>query len=109
MEAAADALAGRRLEELGRLLDLTHAGLRDLYEVSCAELDTFADLARHHGACYGARMTGAGFGGCAVALTRAGGAGDLVRAVVPAYRDATGRDGAAFVSPSVAGARLVTP
>ncbi len=106
--AFAAALKEGRLADAGALMNASHASLRDLYEVSCAELDTLAALARAHPGCYGARMTGAGFGGCVVALARAEDAAAVVADVVPAYREATGREGAGFVSPSVAGARLVT-
>ncbi|HVQ30438.1 MAG TPA: galactokinase, partial [Vicinamibacteria bacterium] len=58
------------LETAGRLMDDSHASLRDLYEVSSPELDVMTELARAHPACHGARLTGAGFGGCAVALVR---------------------------------------
>jgi galactokinase len=52
----------------GRLMNASHTSLRDLYEVSCDELDLMAALAQSQPGCRGARMTGAGFGGCVVAL-----------------------------------------
>lgn len=64
----AAALRSGDLAAAGYLMDASHASLRDLYEVSSIELDMITDIARAHPACYGARMTGAGFGGCAVAL-----------------------------------------
>ena len=64
---AVDRAAGRRWPELGPLLTASHASLRDDYEVTCAELDVAVDAARDAGA-LGARMTGGGFGGCAIAL-----------------------------------------
>ncbi len=45
-----------------------HESLRDLYEVSCPELDVMVNIARSLDGCYGARLTGAGFGGCTVNL-----------------------------------------
>jgi galactokinase len=53
---------------LGELLNQSHFSLRDDYEVSCDELDFITEYARNQTGCYGARMTGAGFGGCAIAL-----------------------------------------
>ena len=53
---------------IGRLMEESHLSLRDDYEVSCAELDAMAESARLAPGCIGARMTGAGFGGCAVVL-----------------------------------------
>ena len=64
---AVEALRDRDFEEFGRLMFASHASLRDDYEVSTPELDTFVRAAQQHGA-RGARLTGAGFGGCAIAL-----------------------------------------
>jgi galactokinase len=61
-------LSGVRLEEAGKLLTASHISLRDDFEVSSAELDAVVDAALRAGA-YGARMTGGGFGGSAIALT----------------------------------------
>ena len=74
------------LETAGRLMDDSHASLRDLYEVSSPELDLITELARAHPACHGARLTGAGFGGCAVALVRTRAADAFVAEVTAAYR-----------------------
>ena len=71
--AMAAALGRDDLGAAGRLMNESHASLRDLYEVSSPELDLITDLAREHPACLGARLTGAGFGGCAVALVRSAG------------------------------------
>jgi galactokinase len=60
-------LTGPRLNAAGELLTASHASLRDDYEVSCAELDTVVEAALRGGA-HGARMTGGGFGGSAIAL-----------------------------------------
>ena len=64
---AVEALRDRDFEEFGRLMFASHASLRDDYEVSTPELDTFVRAAEEQGA-RGARLTGAGFGGCAIAL-----------------------------------------
>ena len=65
---AADALERADWPALGQLLFASHASLRDLYEVSCRELDLLVDLARSVTGVLGARMTGGGFGGCTVNL-----------------------------------------
>jgi galactokinase len=52
------------------LLNASHIGLRDEYEVSCAELDFLADFARRDDRVFGARMMGGGFGGCVIALLK---------------------------------------
>ena len=67
-QQAAQALRQGDVMTFGRLMNESHTSLRDLYEVSCDELDLMAVLARSQPACWGARMTGAGFGGCVVAL-----------------------------------------
>jgi len=70
LEAVA-AIEADRVEDLGRLLDASHASQRDLYEVSVPQVDRLAELAREHGA-LGARLTGGGFGGSVLALAQAG-------------------------------------
>ncbi len=81
---AVDAMRRGDAGTLGALMDASHASLRDDYEVSCRELDTLVAIARRLPGCLGARMTGAGFGGCTVNLVRA----DAVDAFVPALREA---------------------
>ena len=59
------------LEGLGRILNASHASLRQDFEVSCSELDTLTEIVRASEDVYGSRMVGAGFGGCAIALVKA--------------------------------------
>jgi len=66
--SAAGALEQRDLKTFGELMAQSHQSLRNDYEVSCTELDLMVDLARNVVGVYGARMTGAGFGGCTVNL-----------------------------------------
>lgn len=90
-------------EEVGRLFSASHASLRDDFEVSCAELDAVVEAAQGAGA-LGARMTGGGFGGSAIALVRADDVDSVVAAVAerfeaegwrtPAYLVAEAGDGA---------------
>ncbi len=68
---AAAALQSGDLAALGELMDDSHRSLRDDYQVSGPALDAIVDLARHAPGCLGARMTGGGFAGCAVALVTA--------------------------------------
>ena len=79
--AAATALAAGDVDEVGRLMVESHASLRDDYEVSTPELDRLVEALLGAGA-LGARLTGAGFGGCVVALARAGD-GERIAASVP--------------------------
>jgi galactokinase len=89
-QAAAEALRQGDPRRVGELMDLSHASLRDDFEVSCDELDRMVEAAREHPGCYGARMTGAGFGGCAVALVDQAAAEGFVCETAERYRTATG-------------------
>ena len=93
----ADALDAGDLAAAGRLMNASHASLRDFYDVSSPELDAIVALARAHPACFGARLTGAGFGGCAVALVASSGVEEFRRYV----------GGSTFSSRPAAGAHLV--
>jgi galactokinase len=88
--AAVDALAGGDFGAFGRLMNASHASLRDDYEVSCAELDTIAAIARACDGVYGARMTGGGFGGSIVALVAAPHADAARERIATEYARATG-------------------
>ena len=74
----------------GQLMFQTHAGLRDLYEVSCPELDALVDIASAQPGCFGARLTGAGFGGCTVNLVAEAAAEDFIRNLAQGYFERTG-------------------
>jgi len=81
----AEALRAGDLQRAGALMNASHASLRELYEVSSPALDRITDLARGHAAAFGARLTGAGFGGCAVALVEAAEGGSFIEEVRVAY------------------------
>lgn len=77
----------------GALMNASHASLRDDYEVSTPELDQLVALLQAQPGVYGARLTGAGFGGACVALCRADAVQQVADEVLARYRDAghTGR------------------
>lgn len=106
---AAEAMRRGEVDGLGVLMNKSHESLRDDYEVSNDALNTMVDCARAHPACYGARMTGAGFGGCAVALIRADDAQDFVRSTATAYEEQTGHKPAVYVCQAANGAEIVQP
>ncbi len=97
------ALRAGDLERVGAILLAGHASLRDDFRVSTPELDLLVDLLVEHGA-LGARLTGAGFGGCAVAVTVAADAERCLGATIPAYAAASGRTGVGFRVHAAAGA-----
>lgn len=96
-------LTGHRLTQAGRLLDASHASLRDDYEVSAVELDLAVEAARAAGA-HGARMTGGGFGGSAIALIDAGSAEQVAQAVRVAFAAADHQAPAFLRAPAAGGA-----
>ncbi|MBI2247092.1 MAG: hypothetical protein HYU65_04050 [Armatimonadetes bacterium] len=93
--------------ETERLLDVfaaSHQSLRNDYEVSSSELDAMVDAALSSPGCVAARMTGAGFGGSAVALVRRNLQDRFLQAVALGYQSRTRREGAFFVSQAADGA-----
>jgi len=101
---AAEALRRGDLPSFGRLMNESHTSLRDLYEVSCEELDLMAALAQSQPGCWGARMTGAGFGGCAVALVDLLAVEAFTHNVAAVYKRQTLRTPALYVCQASAGA-----
>jgi galactokinase len=100
-------LEEERVAEIGPLMTASHVSLRDDYDVSCRELDVAVESALGAGA-LGARMTGGGFGGSALALVESGRVDRLVRAVVRAFESAAlQRPRFACATPSGAGGRWV--
>ncbi len=89
--AAVDALRDGDVAELGRLLIDAHASARDDYEVSCPELETLVETALEIDGVVGARLTGAGWGGCIVALVHNDAVPDFLAQVPERYKDRTGR------------------
>lgn len=104
--AAAEAMAADEPREVGRLMLESHRSLRDDFRVSSDALDAMALSAHEADGCYGARMTGAGFAGCAVALVDATRTREFVAAVQRSYRARTGLQAAAYVCRPSAGADI---
>lgn len=100
------ALEARDFATAGRLMNDSHASLRDLYDVSSVHLNLICDAARAHAACYGARMTGAGFGGCAIALVRADGIQDFMHRAQAQYEARTYKKSSFFAANADEGARI---
>jgi galactokinase len=104
--AAFDAMTGGDARVLGALMDASHNSLEYDFEVSTAALNIIVAFARRHPACYGARMTGAGFGGCAVALVRDDAAQDFTAWVSAQYIAGTGNNPTLYVCHAAAGASI---
>ncbi len=106
LQAAAAMRAGDALA-LGKLMVASHASLRDGYEVSCRELDVMVEIAKVQPGCLGARMTGAGFGGCAIALVQSDQVEPFTRRVETEYFKVTQRQPRTFICQAGKGAELV--
>ena len=92
---------------LGALMDASHLSLRDDFEVSSPALDTMVECARRAPGCYGARMTGAGFGGCAVALVEAERAAAFAEETAAGYERATDHIATIYVCRATNGAEVI--
>lgn len=79
-------LRAARVSDVGSLFNASHASMRDDFEISCAELDVAVDTATAHGA-LGARMTGGGFGGSAIAVVPTDKTAEVTSAVIQAFAD----------------------
>jgi galactokinase len=87
---AVDILANNDIVQFGKLMNECHISLRDLYQVSCSELDVMAEIAWSLPGCYGARLTGGGFGGCTVNLVAQEATGKFSRELARLYKRRTG-------------------
>ncbi len=105
--AAADAVRNGNWGKTGELMYASHQSLKDDYEVSCDELDVLVELASElgiDGGVYGARMTGAGFGGCTVSLVRSDAVESIAQALSAGYQKRTKIKPTMFVSRPAEGA-----
>ena len=94
---AVEALNNDDLNTFGKLMIQSHNSLRDDYEVTGIELDTIVDEALKQDGVIGARMTGAGFGGCAVALVKSANVDGFIKNVGDAYKSKIGYEAAFYV------------
>jgi len=98
VHAAAKALSEKDLTTFGRLMYASHQSLRTLYEVSGTELDAIVDFCSGYKHVIGARMTGAGFGGCAIALLEQGCEEDFAKRLTDYYIAKIGYPAAIYIS-----------
>jgi galactokinase len=104
--AAAERLRAGDAAAVGALMDASHRSLRDDFEVSSPALNQIVEIARRQPGCVGARMTGAGFGGCAVALVEADAAAAFTARVEAEYRAVTTHIPALYVTTAQPGASV---
>lgn len=104
---AVEVLRAGQVAEFGALMNECHASLRDLYEVSIPELNVMAEAAQSIEGCYGARLTGAGFGGCTVNLVAAAAAESFKRELAARYEKATGKTPEIYVCRASDGAEII--
>jgi galactokinase len=88
----------------------SHRSMRDDYEISCREIDAVVEIAESigiPGGVYGCRMTGGGFGGCAVALAKSDAVAAISQKIAADYKKKTGIEATIFVSRPAAGATVI--
>ena len=95
---AAAVLKDNNLEAFGKLMNQSHVSLRDDYEVTGIELDTIVSLAWDQEGVIGARVTGAGFGGCALAIVHNDNVDSFIESVAKGYEDKIGYEGSFYVA-----------
>jgi galactokinase len=100
-------LEAEDIQSFGILMNECHISLRDLYEVSCPELDTMVRIAQAIEGCYGARLTGAGFGGCTVNLVAREHVNAFAQALATGYESQTGYHPEIYISHPSDGAALL--
>lgn len=98
VKEAKTALQSGHLERFGELMYASHWSLKELYEVSGKELDIIVEFCKTYNNCIGARMTGAGFGGCAIALVKKESFDDFSAKLISYYKDRIGYEPEVFAS-----------
>lgn len=107
VKAATVALQSGDMETLGQILYASHESLKNLYEVSGRELDAIVDYCKTYNGCIGARMTGAGFGGCAIALVHEDVADAFAESLTQYYNGVVGYPCEVFTSAISEGVSLL--
>ena len=105
--AAVEAFKAHDLARFGQLMYAAQLSFRDDFEASCPEIDILIDLANQQSGCFGARLTGGGFGGCTVNLVAAESAAAFVESMRAGYLAATGITAEIYTSRASAGAHAV--
>ncbi len=101
--AACDTLLKNDMKAFGELMNESHEGLKNKYEVSCSELDSLVEYARQDENTLGCRMMGGGFGGCTINLVKKDAVEDFVQTMTEKYKWKTSRDLRVYVASIVEG------
>jgi len=107
--ASVQALSQGDIAEFGRLMNASHASLRDDYAVSIPEMDALVAAAQRVSGCYGSRLTGAGFGGCTVSLVDTDAVERFRHEVAAAYLASTGKSATIYVTHAADGVSRIRP
>lgn len=106
VRSAVSALRRDDIRSFGALMFAGHASLRDLYEVSTPELDALVEIAHDLPGCIGARLTGAGFGGCTINLVEESQADRFIQGLTQKYAEVSGRDAQVYLCHASDGASV---
>lgn len=105
---AAKAMKAGDAKRMGALMNASHLSMRDDFEITNAALNIMVELAQFQPGCHGARMTGGGFGGCAVALVQAENAESFAENIRPAYERETGLKPEIYISKASNGVEVLS-
>lgn len=108
VDQAIPMLESGNIQGFGQLMNDCHRSLRDLYHVSIPELDTLVKIAQSLPGCFGARLTGAGFGGCTVNLVDEAKAHKFINKLKTGYQKETGREASVYICKASQGVRVKT-
>jgi len=97
VENACIALLNNDFQTFGKLMYQSHEGLKNMYEVSCNELDFLVDYSKGNKAVLGARMMGGGFGGCTINLIKSEAVNDFIKNIAPVYQKECGEKMKAYI------------
>ncbi len=105
--AAAQAKTAGDAEKMGELMNASHISMRDDFEITNDALNIMVELAQSQPGCYGARMTGGGFGGCAVALVQDEVSNAFVESIRQSYLERTGLKSEIYVYKASSGVEVI--
>ena len=103
---AVEALESSDILRFGQLMNESHESMRDDFEISCSEIDALVEMSQNFPGVAGARLTGAGFGGCTVAIIETKQVQSFKDRVIPKYEEQTGKTAEVYVCSASAGASV---